>query len=261
MVLSAGNLGIGTTTPAVRLHVEDGSVFIGDTASLFSTTVPSAPGAATTPSGYRLFFDNSFNLTPGTGTPANKIVLHNNNFTGGFGIEAAAVTYHSGASHNFYINANTGSTYGTQAMVINSNVGIGLSNPSYKLHVSGQIYATGDIVAFSDTRYKQDLQVIANSLDKVQQLTGYTYTMTTQTEKEDNTKVTPRYTGILAQDLEQALPEAVHKDPEGKMSVAYGNLAGLFVESIKELTQENKQLKEQLASLQQRLAAVENKLA
>jgi cell shape-determining protein MreC len=38
-------------------------------------------------------------------------------------------------------------------------------------------------------------------------------------------------------------------------------LAGLFVESIKELTKENKQLKEQLSLLQQRLVTVESKLA
>jgi FtsZ-binding cell division protein ZapB len=84
--------------------------------------------------------------------------------------------------------------------------------------------------------------------------------MTTITEKEDITKVDPRYVGILAQDLEKVLPEAVHKDPEGKMSVAYGNLTGLFVESIKELTEENKKLKEQLSTMQTRIEALESKL-
>jgi hypothetical protein len=84
--------------------------------------------------------------------------------------------------------------------------------------------------------------------------------MTTPTEEQDTTKVTPRYTGLLAQDLEKVLPEAVHKDPEGKMSVAYGNLAGLFVESIKELTKENRELKEQLALMQARLEKLETSL-
>jgi hypothetical protein len=180
-----------------------------------------------------------------------------------FGLGKAASTNNTG---NFrYVHRNDGNTsnyvglgfFGNDdllAVQAGGNVGIGLTNPAYKLHVSGQIYATGDIVAFSDTRYKQAIETIANPLDKVQQLTGYTYTMTTHTEDQDITKITPRYTGLLAQDLEKVLPEAVHKSPDGKMSVAYGNLAGLFVESIKELTKENKELKERLNKLEALLA-------
>ena len=133
-----GNIGIGTTSASVKLQVEDGSVIIGDSAYV-STSVPSAPGTLTTANGYRLFFDNSHNGTAGIGIPANKIVLHNNNFVAGFGLESNSVTYHSGYSHTFYGNATNTSTYGNATMMINGggNVGIATTNPQTTLHING----------------------------------------------------------------------------------------------------------------------------
>ena len=58
-----------------------------------------------------------------------------------------------------------------------SNVGIGTTNPGYKLDVNGDIYATGNITAYSDKRAKSDIQKIENALDKIDQLNGYTFTM------------------------------------------------------------------------------------
>jgi hypothetical protein len=133
-----GNIGIGTTSASVKLQVEDGSIIIGDSAYV-STSVPSAPGTLTTANGYRLFFDNSHNGTAGIGIPANKIVLHNNNFVAGFGVESASVTYHSGYSHTFYGNATNTSTYGNSTMMIrgDGNVGIATTNPQTTLHING----------------------------------------------------------------------------------------------------------------------------
>jgi hypothetical protein len=45
-----------------------------------------------------------------------------------------------------------------------------------------------------------------------------------------------RHTGLIAQDVVDALPEAVYPGGNDMMSVAYGNLAGLFAEAINELT-------------------------
>jgi hypothetical protein len=135
------------------------------------------------------------------------------------------------------------------------NVGVGTSSPGYKLHVSGDIYATGNVTAYSDMRAKSNLDVIKEPLNKLSQLTGYTYDMTDNPDL--TTKITPRFTGVIAQDLEKVLPEAVHKDKDGKYSVAYGNMAGLFVESFKELIEENKVLKYRVNTLEKRLEVLE----
>ena len=66
----------------------------------------------------------------------------------------------------------------------------------------------------------------------MQQLTGYTYTRTDSGERQ---------TGLIAQDVQKVLPEAV-VDGE-HLSLAYGNLVGLLVEAIKELRAEVAALK------------------
>jgi len=119
-------------------------------------------------------------------------------------------------------NSNTiGSLFTT-----NGNVGIGITSPSYALHVSGAIYATGDISAFSDKRLKTDIVPIDNALEKVNSLRGVYYT-STQTNK--------RSVGVIAQEIQEILPEVVATDGE-YLGVAYGNITGLLIESIKELT-------------------------
>jgi hypothetical protein len=98
---------------------------------------------------------------------------------------------------------------------------------------TGDLTAAGNVTAFSDSRLKTDLEVIPDALNKVQQLTGYNYTRI-------DTGV--RQTGLIAQDLQKVLPEAVINNGE-YLSVAYGNLVGLLVEAIKELKQEIEELK------------------
>ncbi|PNH00339.1 hypothetical protein TSOC_013844 [Tetrabaena socialis] len=110
-----------------------------------------------------------------------------------------------------------------------SNVGIGYSNPAYKLAVNGQIFASDDITAFSDRRVKTDLQLIPDALNKVCRLHGYTFA------RSDHPDPSKRFAGVVAQEIFDVLPEVVHVDPQGMMSVAYGNLAGLFIEAIKDL--------------------------
>ena len=95
---------------------------------------------------------------------------------------------------------------------------------THTLTDAGDFTAAGNVTAYSDIRLKKDLVQIPNALDKVQKLTGYTYTRTDSGQRQ---------TGLIAQDVQKVLPEAV-VDGE-HLSLAYGNLVGLLVEAIKEL--------------------------
>jgi hypothetical protein len=117
-----------------------------------------------------------------------------------------------------------------------------------RIYTGGDILAGGNVTAYSDIRHKKDLTKINNALEKVEKLSGYTYT------RKDDSK---RYTGLIAQEVLEVLPEAVSEEENG-YSLAYGNMAGLFVEAMKEMKSENDVLKAQLTSVLTRLDALEN---
>ena len=100
------------------------------------------------------------------------------------------------------------------------------------LGVAKKIYAGDDITAFSDKRFKSNIERIESALDKVCQMGGYTFDHRGE-----------RKTGVLAQEVKEVLPEAVYGSEETTYSVAYGNLAGILIEAIKELRNEIQQLK------------------
>ena len=55
--------------------------------------------------------------------------------------------------------------------------------------------------------------------------------------------------GVIAQEIQKVAPEAVSTDAEGYLSVAYGNLAGLLIEGIKEQQKQIDELKEEITKL------------
>ena len=203
--ISTANAQISGTVSAATLV---GSLFSGGSIGVAGATVGTL--YANTITVGNLFVSGSIisnlNVTNGITTGsinANSIVITNGSLIATF-------------------NSNTiGSLFTT-----NGNVGIGITSPSYALHVSGAIYATGDISAFSDKRLKKDIITIDNPLEKVNSLRGVYYT-STETNK--------RSVGVIAQEIQEILPEVVATDGE-YLGVAYGNITGLLIESIKELT-------------------------
>ena len=98
---------------------------------------------------------------------------------------------------------------------------------------TGEMWAP-DMVATSDIRFKRDLVEVDNAISKVKKLTGYTYT---QTELEQ------RKAGIIAQELQEVLPEGVITDPDGKLGVSTHAVTALLVNAIKEQQTEIDELK------------------
>lgn len=110
------------------------------------------------------------------------------------------------------------------------------------IDASGNLVATGDVTAYSDERLKENIETIPDALYKVGQLNGYTF---------NRIDVEERHTGLIAQEVLEVLPEAVmggptEDDPDGKYSVAYGNMVGLLVQAIKEQQEQIDELKRRL---------------
>jgi hypothetical protein len=114
------------------------------------------------------------------------------------------------------------------------------------LTVAGQIYATNDIFTDSDLSYKYNLEKIIDVKNKINNLNGYTF-------NRNDTTLEKRFTGLIAQDVEKVLPEAVLKKCDGKLRVMYGNLAGLFIECFKDLYNEIDILKKELNNYKEKL--------
>jgi len=95
------------------------------------------------------------------------------------------------------------------------------------ISASGNIYAGGDVTAYSDARLKTNVQTIENALDKTRQLRGVTF------DKDGKNSL-----GVIAQEVQKILPQVVVEgnDENKTLSVAYGNIVGLLIEAVKELT-------------------------
>ena len=91
------------------------------------------------------------------------------------------------------------------------------------------ITASGDITSNSDLALKSNIEPITGALDKLTNIRGITF---------NSDGIDSRRTGVIAQDVQTVLPEAVHMNADGHLSVAYGNMVGLLVEAIKELRAE-----------------------
>ena len=102
---------------------------------------------------------------------------------------------------------------------------------------AGHFTATGNVTAYSDIRLKEDIKPIEDAVSKVQQLTGNTYT------RNDLKNADRRYGGVIAQEVEVVLPEAVSESEDGTKTVDYNAVIALLVESVKELKEEIETLK------------------
>jgi len=164
----------------------------------------------------------------------------------------------------------------------NGNVGIGTGtgDPTEKLHVVGNILATGTITTpglisagsytcTSDSRYKKNITPIGNALARIMNLDGVYYNWKASEFKDMNFSK-ERQIGFVAQDVEKVFPELVHTDKDGYKSMSYDKMTAVLVEAVKEmnrktvaLEKENRELRIEIASMKKlsgRIAALESRL-
>ena len=112
---------------------------------------------------------------------------------------------------------------------------------------SGEIWAYGDVVAnkSSDRRLKKYIKNIKNPLDKLSKINGVTFEWKKADEKmkkEVHSHEGPDV-GVIAQEIEEVLPEIVATRDNGYKAVYYEKLVPLLIEAVKELKAEVDELK------------------
>lgn len=161
------------------------------------------------------------------------------NLTNSFEVNGG-VAFHG--NHLYIKNPDSPSGYQTWGIVISDANGSYNIGPTTNIPPSGgslrDIYLTirsdgttvvDALAQSSDTQLKENITTLDNPLAKLMQLRGVSF------EWKDKTKGTGTKVGLIAQEVETVFPEVVSTDDEGYKSVAYGNLIGVLVESIKEL--------------------------
>jgi hypothetical protein len=152
----------------------------------------------------------------------------------------------NGTNHNARSNALT--------VLKNGKTGIGTTSPTQSLDVNGNArirsigsgaysgvvnrMADGTLTtATSDSRLKENVTTLQNSLNKVANLRGVSFTW--KSNPEYGTRI-----GFIAQEFEKVIPELVfNNETDGYKGVNYAEMTAVLVEAIKELKTENERLK------------------
>jgi len=117
---------------------------------------------------------------------------------------------------------------------------------------TGEIRATNEVTAYfsSDERLKENIVIINDALGKLKQIRGVMYDWKDSHIQSrgglDDYFVRKHDTGVIAQEIEQVLPEVVAVREDGYKAVRYEKLAGLIIQAINELADEVDKIKKKL---------------
>lgn len=164
------------------------------------------------------------------GSPANA----SGTLTNTYGIRIENQTVGTQTNHPFGLYQSGANDWNYFA----GYVGIGITNPGYKLDVQGgDINASGSVRAAgvaltSDRRWKRNISPLKNSIEKIKRLSGvsYEWAISDYPEKYFSNK---KQLGVIAQDVQTVFPELVSEDSEGYLSVNYPALIAPLIEAFK----------------------------
>jgi hypothetical protein len=156
-------------------------------------------------------------------------------------------------------------TSGATRMVIGSGgrVGIGVSSPSFQLHVDGTIRGTNvtadNNCCTSDGRFKRNARAIRKAIDTVLLLEGVHYEW--RTDEFPGRFSDGRQIGFIAQDVQEIVPAIVIEGDDGYLAVNYGRLTPILVEAIKELHAEAQAKDERLIAQVDQIESQQREIA
>lgn len=222
------------------------------TIAFTSSNVASATKLQTARTIWGQSFDGTGNVS-GTLSSVSGIQFANHG-SGAFYINAYGNFIASSNSDNYnWAVARYDGTACISVKASSGNVGVGTTNPSSKLHVSGDILATGGITMYSMRALKNVVDERGLSLNELSTIKPTRYTWK---DGRDNRL----HIGGIADDIQQVLPEVVYKTNDGVLTMDYGNAAFAIASSLIQpvvdhekriaiLEEENKQLRQEVELL------------
>jgi hypothetical protein len=135
---------------------------------------------------------------------------------------------------------------------------IRVSNPGNR-YFTNNVYVSSDVVAYysSDIRLKDNITKIESPIEKISKLRGIEFNWNSN---QDTYAVGKRDLGVIAQDVEEVLPELVETRTTGYKAVKYEKLTPLLIEAIKEQQIQIEEQKNQNKMLLDRIESLESQL-
>lgn len=133
------------------------------------------------------------------------------------------------------------------------------TNPYDNTALKSYITPVGAYVQISDKNKKENIVKIENATEKINQISGYTYQFKLNPEEVKKGDKPIQSSGVLAQEVEKILPQAVQKNQNGDYFVDYAAITPLLIEAIKEQNTKIKVLETMNAEILMRLTKLENK--
>jgi hypothetical protein len=217
-----------------------------DTVNRLTITAPSAgsslPTTLTINTGKTLTVEKSFTLTS-TGTIDNRVLTFEKSLTFD-GVDGKTLTLNSTVTFNttggnpvIVDLANGGTVAYTSSPTFTASVVGGTAiTATGNVVVTGDFSATGNVTAYnsSDKRLKENITPIENPIDKLLKLSGNTFKWTADYYATQDQSLFKEFdVGVIAQEVQEVLPEAVNERDNGILAVDYQKLIPLLIECIK----------------------------
>ena len=227
---------------------EAGAIYVAADASNTNYKVPFTNTTTNTSAYYGLLHDSSadFRYNPSTNTFSVPIVNSTTAIQGANGSTATPAFSFSGDTNTgmYNITADTlgFATNGAMRLSISPAGAMGLGNIT-PTNTTGRFEATNDIVAYStsDKRWKNNIVKIDSPLEKISQISGVEFDWIEDEPFHGNKG---HDVGVIAQEIELVIPEAVQTRESGMKAVQYDKIIPLLIESIKEQQKQIDELKE-----------------
>jgi len=127
------------------------------------------------------------------------------------------------------VTISIGQAVATTDNVRFNSVGVGMAASA----TAGRIDAAGDVVAYSssDKNFKENITPIENPIEKIRKISGNTYDW--KADLKDVHGYEGNDVGVIAQEIEEVLPQIVTTRENGYKAVKYEKLVALLIEGIK----------------------------